>query len=453
MKKKWRWGGVCWSKGIPSLDSSRSGPRSRRWCATSAPSEDERWTRSGGGREEGTDRTRTHLQNFLGFGTPCRVEVEFRGGQDQRTIKVKKKKSDVVEELPLFRTGDTLSGQIKVIPLPGKKVDHAGIKVELIGQIDLQHDRGGSYDFLSLVREVEPAGEMYTTKAMPFEFNAVEMQYESYAGIHVHLRYLLRVTITRNYAVNIVKERHFWVENPSALPEGLTPIKMEVGIEDCLHIEFEYNKGHYHLKDVVVGKIYFMLVRIRLKHMELEIRKRETCGSGTHTHNESETLAKYEIMDGAPVRGESIPIRLFLSPYQLTPTYKNINNKFSVRYFINLVLVDEEDRRPASGFRTPCSPPKLVACGLHEGVGPIGSQRECEHGKVGPPQEFFVVVFWQLLLAAEDRSEGHGAGSVLHRGESRPVAILQPSVSVPAPKQVVYHEGQGGDHHEAVADP
>lgn len=281
----------------------------------------------------------------MGFGTPCRVEVEFRGGQDQRTIKVKKKKSDVVEELPLFRTGDTLSGQIKVIPLPGKKVDHAGIKVELIGQIDLQHDRGGSYDFLSLVREVEPAGEMYTTKAMPFEFNAVEMQYESYAGIHVQLRYLLRVTITRNYAVNIVKERHFWVENPSALPEGLTPIKMEVGIEDCLHIEFEYNKGHYHLKDVVVGKIYFMLVRIRLKHMELEIRKRETCGSGTHTHNESETLAKYEIMDGAPVRGESIPIRLFLSPYQLTPTYKNINNKFSVRYFINLVLVDEEDRR------------------------------------------------------------------------------------------------------------
>lgn len=43
--------------------------------------------------------------------------------------------------------------------------------------------------------------------------------------------------------------------------------------------------------------------------------------------------------------GESIPIRLFLSPYDLTPTYKNINNKFSVKYYLNLVLVDEEDRR------------------------------------------------------------------------------------------------------------
>ena len=60
----------------------------------------------------------------------------------------------------------------------------------------------------------------------------------------------------------------------------------------------------YHMKDVVVGKIYFLLVRIKIKHMELEIRRRETTGSGPNTYNESETLAKYEVMDGAPVRGE-----------------------------------------------------------------------------------------------------------------------------------------------------
>jgi vacuolar protein sorting-associated protein 26 len=59
----------------------------------------------------------------------------------------------------------------------------------------------------------------------------------------------------------------------------------------------------YHLKDVIIGKIYFLLVRIKIKHMELEIRRRESTGSGPNTYNESETLAKYEIMDGAPVRG------------------------------------------------------------------------------------------------------------------------------------------------------
>ena len=58
-------------------------------------------------------------------------------------------------------------------------------------------------------------------------------------------------------------------------------------------------------------------------------------------------MIKYEIMDGAPVRGESIPIRLFLNACEsnLTPTYKSIHSKFSVKYYLNLVLVDEEDRR------------------------------------------------------------------------------------------------------------
>jgi len=53
---------------------------------------------------------------------------------------------------------------------------------------------------------------------------------------------------------------------------------MEVGIEECLHIEFEYNKGKYHLKDCVIGKVYFFLVRIKIKYMELAVIRRETIG-------------------------------------------------------------------------------------------------------------------------------------------------------------------------------
>lgn len=51
-------------------------------------------------------------------------------------------------------------------------------------------------------------------------------------------------------------------------------------------------------------------------------------------------------MDGAPFKNEIIPIRIFLQSFpNLTPTYINVNNKFSVQYYLNLVLVDHEDRR------------------------------------------------------------------------------------------------------------
>ncbi len=92
-------------------------------------------------------------------------------------------------------------------------------------------------------------------------------------------RYFLRVTIVRRLS-DIVKEKEIVVHTLSQYPDMNSSIKMEVGIEDCLHIEFEYNKSKYHLKDVIVGKIYFLLVRIKIKHMEIAIIKRETTGSG-----------------------------------------------------------------------------------------------------------------------------------------------------------------------------
>ena len=51
----------------------------------------------------------------------------------------------------------------------------------------------------------------------------------------------------------------------------------------------------------------------------------QVAGTGPNTYTENETIAKYEIMDGAPVRGESIPIRLFLAGYKLSPTMREVS--------------------------------------------------------------------------------------------------------------------------------
>lgn len=66
-------------------------------------------------------------------------------------------------------------------------------------------------------------------------------------------------------------------------------MQMEVGIEDCLHIEFEYDKSRYHLSDTVVGKIYFLLVRIKLKHME--VRSCIACAHHTRTEQAQMSLS------------------------------------------------------------------------------------------------------------------------------------------------------------------
>jgi vacuolar protein sorting-associated protein 26 len=131
------------------------------------------------------------------------------------------------------------------------------------------YDRGNHYEFLSLVQELASPGEMRAAQNFDFEFKNVEKQYESYNGINVKLRYVrcqprhpllaavqlitahaclvanryyVRVTISRRLT-DVVKERDIWVHSYRMPPDSNNAIKMEVGIEDCLHIEFEYNKS------------------------------------------------------------------------------------------------------------------------------------------------------------------------------------------------------------------
>nr|XP_045002388.1 vacuolar protein sorting-associated protein 26B isoform X2 [Jaculus jaculus] len=227
--------------------------------------------------------------SFFGFGQSVEVEILLNDAESRKRAE-HKTEDGKKEKYFLFYDGETVSGKVSLsLKNPNKRLEHQGIKIEFIGQIELYYDRGNHHEFVSLVKDLARPGEITQSQAFDFEFTHVEKPYESYTGQNVKLR--------------------------------------------------------YHLKDVIVGKIYFLLVRIKIKHMEIDIIKRETTGTGPNVYHENDTIAKYEIMDGAPVRGESIPIRLFLAGYELTPTMRDINKKFSVRYYLNLVLIDEEERR------------------------------------------------------------------------------------------------------------
>ena len=319
------------------------------------------------------------------FSTPVDIDIVLDEADTRTMVDVKLDKNRR-EKAPLYEDGESVKGAVTIRPKDGKRLEHTGIKVQFIGSIEMFYDRGNHYEFLSLVQELAAPGELQHPQTFDFEFKNVEKQYESYNGINVKLRYYVRVTVSRRMA-DVIREKDLWVYSYRIPPEINSSIKMDVGIEDCLHIEFEYSKSKYHLKDVIVGRIYFLLVRLKIKHMELSIIRRETTGSAPNQYNESETLVRFEvrglstlisdvfffrweeylprrtcpeltfgkqIMDGSPSRGETIPIRLFLGGFDLTPTFRDINKKFSTRYYLSLVLIDEGN--------TSQTPPGFLCC-------------------------------------------------------------------------------------------
>ena len=144
------------------------------------------------------------------------------------------------------------------------------------------HEGRPHYDFVSLSKELVPPGVLYQNIAeMPFLFrNMMDKEHESYRGRNVAVRYFIKVVLERKLFPPLQKEHDVWVQVLGQPPQQNEAIKMEVGIEDCLHIEFEYDRRYYHLQDTIRGTIRFLLVSIKLKHMELAVIRRETSGDG-----------------------------------------------------------------------------------------------------------------------------------------------------------------------------
>ncbi|KAI9321698.1 vacuolar protein sorting-associated protein 26-domain-containing protein [Dichotomocladium elegans] len=263
------------------------------------------------------------VASLFGLAPLADIKIQLADTEKRKTFDTTIQRGHPHEKLPLYFDREAVRGKVMIIVGPGKRLEHHGIRVECVGSIVIANDSSQSKEFVCLSQELAAPGEIRQNTVFEFEFRNVEKQYECYYGINVQLRYFVRTIVSKRMG-NMIKEADMLVRSYQEPKQDMHLIKMEVGIEDCLHIEFEYNKSKYHMKDVIVGKIFFLLVRIKIKHMELCIVRRETTGSGQNTHNESETIAKFEIMDGAPVRGEYI--RIHLEPGGLNVKRLNIRS-------------------------------------------------------------------------------------------------------------------------------
>jgi len=141
------------------------------------------------------------MANF--FKPVCDIEIRLDGEDNRDMVEFKTGTKERREKAPLYKDGESVKGTVIIRPKDGKKLEHTGIKVNLIGSIgkllfamvcvadclEMYYDRGSHYEFLSLLQELAAPGEMRNNQSFDFEFKNVEKAYESYHGINVKLRY------------------------------------------------------------------------------------------------------------------------------------------------------------------------------------------------------------------------------------------------------------------------
>ena len=71
---------------------------------------------------------------FSSFTASPSVFISFNGIEN-RTKKLVKIQGSQKEELPVYSGNENINGKIDIVVPAGKKIDHLGIKVEMIGHI------------------------------------------------------------------------------------------------------------------------------------------------------------------------------------------------------------------------------------------------------------------------------------------------------------------------------
>ena len=168
---------------------------------------------------------------------------------------------------------ETVSGKVIINLNKARKFEHKGIKLELMGIIQGTKDLKDTLKFISLTQDLETIGMLTTeVNTYPFKFMNVQKQFETYRGVGKNVKYLLRLTIEAKLKT-LTYDQEFAVINPeppAVLETDNKPIKLEVGIEDWLHLVFDVDSRNFGLKDVAKGRVTFKKVSIRLKSMEVD---------------------------------------------------------------------------------------------------------------------------------------------------------------------------------------
>ena len=265
-------------------------------------------------------------------------------------------------ECPTFYGSEPIKGSIQIILNNSQKLNHSGIKIELIGEIDIHindNDAENSMNsnnqfnrFLSLTNNISSQGTLNKEiNIFNYEFKSIEKPYDSYRGKKFSIKYVLLVTLNIGLST-IKKEKEICIFNcdknikkiNKLFANDNNKIKVEIGVENLLHVCFELDRKNFHLKDVITGKVSFKKINLELENMSLKIIKIESLFG---KEGDIEPLGIYEIMDGSPSSTEDvIYFKMYLKGYNnLSQTIKNeMNNNINVSYYISLEICDSENR-------------------------------------------------------------------------------------------------------------
>lgn len=265
--------------------------------------------------------------------------------------------------LATFFDSDKISGKV-LLKLNSSKILHPiEFSINLIGIIEnMNYPNLSNIFFKEKFLIKKPEIIKNEISQYDFLFPSKTKPYESYKGKFFNIKYFLKATllIKDNKSNNENNSKSNCIENSveiccikpiakEVLSDYLNkeinkPLEVNIGVENIIHIKINLMKTKFFLDDIIIGKILIVKSKIQITNCFMTIKKEEKINIGNTSITKEYNLANFELIEGLPETKDEIFIRYYLNGVKnLTPTYEDIEGKYSVKYFLGFEFHDNSN--------------------------------------------------------------------------------------------------------------
>lgn len=237
---------------------------------------------------------------------------------------------------PIFFNGDTIKGSIFVSTIDDlTSIKHRSISIRIFGstvghqQIISQHD--------IVTKKIAKDGVLDLPTRIDFDFKGVRFPSPSFLGYKFKYKYFIEVNISTGvWNTDYTSFRHIIVLEPETAPISKSPSTIRID-SPFINFDFYFDKGVYATNDVINGQIAFGLTKgCPLKEIFINLIVNEKYKD----NNEETQLLHYQIMDGCPKSGTTLPVIIHLSPYKIyTLREGNKTSAITSEFFVEIQAI------------------------------------------------------------------------------------------------------------------
>lgn len=263
-------------------------------------------------------------------------------------------------KLVLFEDTKDVSGTVTISVREAHVIEHFGIRAEFICSISLPSEKPKKPHQLAYHCVLLSKGKrLYGREKFRFSFSDEFTKWESFHGNDLTLRYFVRITIVTPMLIPDIKsEEEIWVHRPFEEEPGwmsdvarldsthlfTDEAAICIGYKDRLFAKFCLEKRVYS-----IGQMNYIPMRIEVvcndvKEMKACLMRRETEIFGGESKSSMSEIMSIVMDEGDPVPGSATRRLMFElgESRDITPTFDCVENKFSVQYFVRIIVITRD---------------------------------------------------------------------------------------------------------------